>query len=402
MRNVEGKIMKQAVATLLLCLLGISCTASGKLQLQADQGNANAQYNLGEMYAKGDGVPQDKVKAARWFLKAAEQGHAGAQTNLGWIYVNGGGVVPKDSAEAMRWFRKAAAQGYAGGLYSVGTMYHLGEGMLNDNVEGLKWIRMAAETGDDPDYMKALSLMYSEGEGTPVDYVEALKWMILATVNNPLVADKEKELRDLEKSFIAATMTPDMIEQARKRAREWRPIPYSAAYSIASEAAQQTRPDMTSMNKPSTQLMAECISRIQARLLEIHKYHPQLSDIQMATVSPSTLGYSKGTVSWPDGELGAPRFSDPDGCQLMISLAHPAPPKQSKGTMVQGTYFPQVELNVDVLFVCTGRDAGALQQAVQAIVKEETIWLVVGLDLKKTMRPLDKRPLTNPHLPPMR
>jgi TPR repeat protein len=55
-------------------------------------------------------VPKDQAEAVRWFLRAAEQGLAEAQNNLGWVYANGFGV-PKDKAEAARWYRKAAEQG---------------------------------------------------------------------------------------------------------------------------------------------------------------------------------------------------------------------------------------------------------------------------------------------------
>ena len=45
----------------------------------ADQGHAGAQFNLGHMYANGQGVPQDDAAAANWYRRAADQGHTGAQ-----------------------------------------------------------------------------------------------------------------------------------------------------------------------------------------------------------------------------------------------------------------------------------------------------------------------------------
>ncbi len=74
----------------------------------AEQGNANAQYNLGFMYINGLGIPQDYAEAAKWFRKAAEQGYAGAQYNLGLMYGNGEGV-PQDYAKAHMWFNLAAS-----------------------------------------------------------------------------------------------------------------------------------------------------------------------------------------------------------------------------------------------------------------------------------------------------
>jgi TPR repeat protein len=76
----------------------------------AEQGNAAAQFNLGELYLNGDGVSRDDTQAVAWFRKAAEQGNAPAQFNLGMMYANGRGV-PRDDVQAVVWFRKAAEQG---------------------------------------------------------------------------------------------------------------------------------------------------------------------------------------------------------------------------------------------------------------------------------------------------
>jgi TPR repeat protein len=61
----------------------------------AEQGDAVAQFNLGLMYANGQGVPQDYKEALKWFRKAAEQGVASAQHNLGVMYAFGQGM-PQD------------------------------------------------------------------------------------------------------------------------------------------------------------------------------------------------------------------------------------------------------------------------------------------------------------------
>src|SRR5277367_6058522 len=98
----------------------------------ADQGNDEAEYRLAHMYAEGNGVPQDYAETARWYQKAleqgyyhtqasrglmylrkaADQGNADAQFNLGGMYEKGY-QLPQDYAEAAEWYRKAADQGYA-------------------------------------------------------------------------------------------------------------------------------------------------------------------------------------------------------------------------------------------------------------------------------------------------
>ena len=57
--------------------------------LAADQGYANAQYNLGCMYRDGRGVDNDDKRAVELYTLAAEQNGAGAQFNLGAMYYNG-------------------------------------------------------------------------------------------------------------------------------------------------------------------------------------------------------------------------------------------------------------------------------------------------------------------------
>ncbi len=75
----------------------------------AEQGHATAQFNLGSIYDKGQGVPQDYAQAMQWHRRAAEQGHAGGQNNLGVMYHEGQGV-PQDYAQAYLWSNLAAAR----------------------------------------------------------------------------------------------------------------------------------------------------------------------------------------------------------------------------------------------------------------------------------------------------
>ena len=77
----------------------------------AVRGDSLAQYNLGVMYANGDGVPEDDKEAAKWFRKAAEQGNDGAQFNLGLMYDYGDGV-PEDRVAAYAWWSIAAVNGH--------------------------------------------------------------------------------------------------------------------------------------------------------------------------------------------------------------------------------------------------------------------------------------------------
>ena len=84
----------------------------------ADQGNAQAQFNLGIMYHGGQGVAQDFKAAMVWYRKAADQGHAKAQCALGIMYADGHGVQ-QNLPTALIWVEKAAAQGQTNALEVV-------------------------------------------------------------------------------------------------------------------------------------------------------------------------------------------------------------------------------------------------------------------------------------------
>jgi TPR repeat protein len=72
----------------------------------AEQGDSNAQYSLGLLYYRGEGVLTDLAAAANWYRKAADQGDPDAQLNLGLMYARGQGVRQSD-LEAYKWFTLA-------------------------------------------------------------------------------------------------------------------------------------------------------------------------------------------------------------------------------------------------------------------------------------------------------
>ena len=88
---------------------GDYATAYRLIKPLAEQGIAKTQYNLGVMYQKGEGVPQDYTEAMKWYQKAAEQGHAEAQYNLGGMYFRGRGV-PRDFVLAHMWFNLSVSR----------------------------------------------------------------------------------------------------------------------------------------------------------------------------------------------------------------------------------------------------------------------------------------------------
>ena len=125
---------------------GDYATALKELRPLAEQGHAGAQYFVGYMYYKGQGVVQNGAEAVKWLRKAAEQGDVKAQLRLGMMF-RLGSSVSKNYAEAEKWLRKATEQGDAKARYNLGYMYYRGEGVDQEEMEGLDLIRKAAEQG---------------------------------------------------------------------------------------------------------------------------------------------------------------------------------------------------------------------------------------------------------------
>ena len=99
------------IPVLMLVMLVVpACSqdSTAALRQRAEQGDADAQFNLSFMYLNGEGVPQDYEEAIRWFRAAAEQGLAPAQFYLGFMYDSGRGV-PRDEIQAHMWLSLATS-----------------------------------------------------------------------------------------------------------------------------------------------------------------------------------------------------------------------------------------------------------------------------------------------------
>lgn len=142
----------------------------------------------------------------------AEQGNADAQLLLGEMYMKGQGVV-KDSEQARKWFRRSGEQGNADAQFFLGAMYLLPG---KDIIQGVKWLRLSAEQGQQ-DAQLLLGKAYLQGaKDVPRDPVQAEMWLQLAAKDN--LEFYETELMSAEKQ-----MTPDQVAQGKALAEAWKP-----------------------------------------------------------------------------------------------------------------------------------------------------------------------------------
>ncbi len=172
------------------------------LTYAAEGGQAIARWKLGEMYADGDGVPRDDVKAYHYFNQMVEDydedepdrrnlsaisnafvavgvyclngipnsevradprrahelfqyaatifGDPNAQYNLAHMYRVGAGGVAKDSVAAIHWLNVAAEKGHGPSEALLGHMLFTGEGVQHQRARGLMWLEFAKDAAPDP------------------------------------------------------------------------------------------------------------------------------------------------------------------------------------------------------------------------------------------------------------
>ncbi|MFC5457688.1 tetratricopeptide repeat protein [Prosthecobacter fluviatilis] len=149
-------------------------------RLLAEQGDAVAQYQVGECCRVGTGMTANEAEAVEWYRKAADRGYAPAQLALGLAFSTGQGVVQDDTL-ALGCFRLAAAQGAAGAQYSLGCAYKHGDGVVKDPVAAVAWFRKAAEQEHAGGQLE-MGRACLAGEGTAKDEAAGAGWLQLASV----------------------------------------------------------------------------------------------------------------------------------------------------------------------------------------------------------------------------
>lgn len=83
------------------------------LEKAAQRGDAKAQYRIGMMYLKGDGVDENSRVGVDWLESAAKLGDKNAAAELGWCYLKGIGVPRANGTRAFEWFSMAVGEGRA-------------------------------------------------------------------------------------------------------------------------------------------------------------------------------------------------------------------------------------------------------------------------------------------------
>jgi hypothetical protein len=108
----------------------------------ADKGDADAEFNLGQAYRLGRGVATNLSAAKTWFDRAANQGHLDAETTLGLLLFQN-----NEQADGLKWLKKAAERGEPRALLVYGTALVNGDSVTQDPVLGYAYVSRAAAQG---------------------------------------------------------------------------------------------------------------------------------------------------------------------------------------------------------------------------------------------------------------
>jgi hypothetical protein len=129
------------------------------LREAAEKGDAKDQVYVAVWYLNGlEGYSKDPAEAAKWLRKSADQGNAEAENMLAQLYASGKGV-DKNLEQAVGWLKKAAAQGEPHACFSLGYATEKGIGGLQaDTQQAIEWYRKA---GDDPHAKEALARLHA-------------------------------------------------------------------------------------------------------------------------------------------------------------------------------------------------------------------------------------------------
>ena len=179
---------------------------------EAGNRQTNAFEKIGDMYQKGDDLPESYNAAVNWYRKAAENGEARVQVKLANLLLHDPTGTPNYN-EVHRLCEKAAKQNSPTGAYCVGELYEQGLGLERDLPKAAAWFSEAAKMGL-ADAALRLGEMYWKGEGLKQDKISAYEFMYLASVAGMPEASQERERLEKE-------LTHKELQKGKDKAIEW-------------------------------------------------------------------------------------------------------------------------------------------------------------------------------------
>jgi TPR repeat protein len=187
-------------------------------------GDPAAAYIIADRYLKGNAtVDRDPAKAAHWFEQSAKAGSALAEFKLGVMNEKGDGVSV-DTARAMDWYRAGANHGNVQAMHNLAVL-HTSQSGAPDYESAAKWFESAANFGlKDSQYN--LAVLHANGLGVPKDAGKAYKWFSIAAARGD--ADAAKQRDALRKSLM-----PTKATEVEAEIRAWHAKPQDRKANMA-------------------------------------------------------------------------------------------------------------------------------------------------------------------------
>lgn len=211
----------------------------------AEQGDADAAFNIGQSYRLGKGVPLDLGQAQNWLERAARKGHTDAAATLGLLLFQNGNRVT-----AMRWLRQAAEAGEPRALLLIGTALYNGDGIASDPVTAYAYVSRSAAQG----LAQAKATLADMDQIMPLDQRQkglALAKKLAAVRTSGIAGAQPKALT---KPKAPAKSTPSKLAVALAPPIAPAPAAASGAWRIQLGAFSQRSSAQTLFSKMSTKL----------------------------------------------------------------------------------------------------------------------------------------------------
>jgi TPR repeat protein len=145
----------------------------------ADAGNPSAQFNWGQILLADNPGDKGLKLALPYYEKSAEQGIADAQYAVAQIYATLRDLPQEKKQLAREWMARAARAGFDTAQLDMGIWLVNGVGGPKDYVKGFEWLKFAANRGNVVAQNK-LAHLYINAIGTKPDPIEAAKWYVLS------------------------------------------------------------------------------------------------------------------------------------------------------------------------------------------------------------------------------
>ena len=255
--NAPKKIPSKNFASARQALrVGVDDLKAGKIESSvaaltyaAVNGQVIARWKLGELYAVGDGVPRDDLKAYQYFNQIVEDydedqpdqqdisAISDAFVAVGVYCLNGipTSNVRPDPRRAHELFQYAATTfDNPNAQYNLAHMYMIGTGgVAKDHIAAIRWLALAANEGHRPS-QALLGHMLFVGDGVPDERAHGLMWLELAQARDGASNPSNQWIQELYQRDFQAAGDDDRQAAARMREARAKPAPPHARNSVTS------------------------------------------------------------------------------------------------------------------------------------------------------------------------